>query len=148
MEFIRHSPRSWRPRHYRDDTLLINVLRTAFVVAARNSHLGGPSRLLWRLGVRAPSAPDGWEAAFLGFNLLYHNPSSGFETESYHDANFVVTGGNTGCRDDNLRCRQWRLSLHCNVTFTITHLLVRELPWCQLWRHWRHDDNLRCPQWR
>ena len=28
------------------------------------------------------------------------------------DGNFVVTGGTGGCRDDNLRCHQWRQSWH------------------------------------
>ena len=33
-------------------------------------------------------------------------------TESYHDDNFVVTGGIRGYRDDNLWCRQWLRSWH------------------------------------
>ena len=32
--------------------------------------------------------------------------------ESFHDANFAVTGGTEGCRCDNLRCHQWRQSWH------------------------------------
>ena len=34
------------------------------------------------------------------------------ETESYHDANFVITGSTGGCHNDNLRCHQWWQSWH------------------------------------
>ena len=30
------------------------------------------------------------------------------QVEGGYDANFVATGGNGGCRNDNLRCLQWR----------------------------------------
>ena len=42
--------------------------------------------------------------------VLLVQGSTPLKTEGYHDANFVVTGGNWGCRHDNLRCHQWRQS--------------------------------------
>ena len=34
------------------------------------------------------------------------------EDKSYHDANFVIIGGTTGCHNDNLWCRQQSQSWH------------------------------------
>ena len=39
------------------------------------------------------------------------------KTKSCHDANFVIIGGTTGCRYDNLWCHQW-------------------------WQSWHHDDSV------
>ena len=33
-------------------------------------------------------------------------------TESRHEAHFVVTGGTSGCHNDNLQRRQWQQSRH------------------------------------
>ena len=52
----------------------------------------------------------------LGYNDCYtedlqiHNPT--WKIESYHDANFVITGGTACCLLDNLQCHQWWQSWH------------------------------------
>ena len=34
------------------------------------------------------------------------------KSEIDHDSTFAVAGGTTGCRNDNLWCRQWRQNWH------------------------------------
>ena len=48
------------------------------------------------------------------------------KTEGRHDVNFVVTGGNGGYLNDNLRCRQWRQNCHHdNYWFSIGILSMK-----------------------
>ena len=47
-----------------------------------------------------------------------------------HDANFVITGGTTGCRDDNLWCHQWWQSWHHDNSLSVFSNYV--WPGCQL----------------
>ena len=44
--------------------------------------------------------------------LCIRFPCHSLKTESCYDANFLVTGGNAGCRYDNLQCHQWQQCWH------------------------------------
>ena len=60
--------------------------------------------------------------------LTFTQPSCTLKMKHHHDADFVVTGGTGGCRNDNLQCHQWWQSWHHNNSqFSILYWILYQV---------------------
>ena len=73
-------------------------------------------------------------------NIIAAPDCTALNEENCRDANFVITGGNGGCHDDNLKCHQWWQRSHHDNPHFVNFVIIGRTGGC-------HDDNLQCHQW-
>ena len=58
----------------------------------------------------------------------FHRGNHMLDSESFYNANFVITGGIAGCQNDNLHCGQWWQSWHSeNCQFSVYDVIYDDI---------------------